>query len=193
LGGHLERAAGHHAEGLEIFKNAGDRWGVCTCLINLGEVHRKMGRVEEAVGYWEKSLPIAREIGAQLSVAISHVNTGGALAAVEGQEERALENLRLALKEALAIGALPIALEGLVSVALIHAREGQQPLAARILGMVTSHPSFNAEIQAYSDPVMKQLRKRLGAESLTSLLDQGRSLDLATFVGEFAKGRGGGE
>lgn len=185
--GDLERAAGHHAEGLEIFKTAGDRWGVCTCLINLGEVHRKMGRVEEAVEFWEKSLPIAREIGAQLSVAISHVNTGGALAALEGQEERALENLRQALKEALAIGALPIALEGLVSIALIHAREGQQPLAARILGLVTSHPSFNAEIQSYSDPVMRQLKKRLGQESLTSLLDQGRSLDLESVVREITR------
>jgi tetratricopeptide (TPR) repeat protein/class 3 adenylate cyclase len=182
--GDLPGAAGHHGQGFEIFETIGDRWGMGTCLINLGEVYRKMGKVEEAVNYWEKSLPIAQDIGARLSVAIAYVNTGGTLAGREGQEDRALANLRLALKEATAIGAVPIVLEGLVGVAKVYALEGQQPLSARLLGTVTGHPSFNAEIQEYSDPLMNQLRKKLGAETLRSLLDQGRGQELAAVVGD---------
>lgn len=182
--GDLEAAAHHHDEGLEIFRSIGDRWGVGTCLINLGEVHRKMGKVDAAVSYWEKSLPIAREIGARLSVAIGHVNMGGALAGREGDEERAMKNLREALREAMAIGAVPIALEGIVSVAIIYAREGRQPLAARLLGAVMTHPSFNAEIQAYSEPLVRKLRRKLGSETLQSLMDQGRGQDLDVLVAE---------
>ncbi len=182
--GDLESAAHHHEQGLEIFQGIGDRWGVGTCLINLGEVYRKMGRIDEAVRYWEKSLPIAREIGARLSVAIGHVNMGGALAGREGSEDGAMKNLCEALKEATAIGAVPITLEGIVSVAIIYAREGRQPLAARLLGAVTTHPSFNAEIQAYSDPLIRQLKRKLGVETLRSLMDQGRGLDLAVVVDE---------
>jgi tetratricopeptide (TPR) repeat protein len=132
--GDLERSAWHHQQGLEIFRTIGDRWGMATCYINLGEVHRKMGKISEAVTFWEKSLPIAREIGARLNVAIAHLNTGVALAQREGSESRAFRNLKIALEEALDIGAMPLILEGLAGVALLYAREGQQPQAARLLG-----------------------------------------------------------
>jgi tetratricopeptide (TPR) repeat protein len=190
--GDNETAAHHHEEGLEIFRTIGDRWGVATCYINLGEVHRKMGRFEEAVGFWEKSLPLARDIGARLSVAISYVNMGGVLARMEGYEDRALSNLRMALSEGLSIGACPIVLEGLVSVAVLYAREGRQPLAARLLGTVTTHPAFNAEIQEYSDPLMRQLEKKLGSETVRTLLDQGRGLDLASVVDGITRKPGDG-
>lgn len=123
--GDLEKSAWHHQQGLEIFRTIGDRWGMATCYFNLGEVHRKMGKVAKAVAFWEKSLPIAREIGARLSVAIAHLNTGGALAQREGSESRAFKNLKIALEEALDIGAMPLILEGLVGVALLYAREGK--------------------------------------------------------------------
>ena len=180
--GDLERSAWHHQQGLEIFRTIGDRWGMATCYINLGEVHRKMGKIAEAVAFWEKSLPIAREIGARLSVAIAHLNTGGALAQREGSESRAFKNLKIALEEALDIGAMPLILEGLVGVALLYAREGQQPLAARLLGAAMAHPSFNAEIQEYSDPLLKQLRRKLDEETLRSLMDQGRGQEMTALV-----------
>jgi tetratricopeptide (TPR) repeat protein len=180
-------AALHHQEGLEIFEEIGDRWGVATCLINLGEVHRKMGRFDEAVSFWERSLPISRDIGARLSVAIGHVNMGGVLAGMELREDRARKNLREALREATEIGAVPIALEGLVSAALLYIREEEPLRAAKLLGTVVAHPSFNAEIQEYSDPLLKRVEKKVGPEALRAALDWGRGRDFATVVAEVVK------
>lgn len=182
--GDNEGAAEHHRQGLEIFQTLGDRWGVATCLINLGEVHRKMGKCDEAVAFFQRSIPIAQEMGAKLSVAIAHLNTSGVLSGMEGREEQTLENLREALKGAKAIGAVPLMLEALVYLAALYAREGRQPQAARLLGTVTHHPSFNAEIQAYSEPVREQIRRKLGADAVQSLMDQGRALDLSAVVDE---------
>jgi tetratricopeptide (TPR) repeat protein/class 3 adenylate cyclase len=182
--GDNEAAAGHHGQGLEMFQALGDRWGVATCLINLGEVHRKMGRREEAVAYFEKSLPLAHEIDARLSIAIAHLNTAGVLSGMEGREERTLANLREALKEAKAIGAVPLILEALVYLAGLYVREGRQPQSARLLGTVVHHPSFNAEIQAYAEPVVEQIRRKLGPETLEPLMDQGRAVELESLVDE---------
>lgn len=185
--GKNEDAARHHEQGLEIFRSVGDRWGEATCLVNLGEVHRKMGKIDEAVGFWRRSLPIYQEIGSRHGVAIAHLNTGGALAGKPGREDQALMNLKRALNEALAIGAMPIVLEGLVCTAILFAREGRQPVAARLLGTAVNHPSFNAEIQEYSEPLIRQLRKKLGDETLRSLLDQGRSMELSAVVKEIVE------
>jgi tetratricopeptide (TPR) repeat protein len=182
--GDNEAAAHHHQQGLEIFQEVGDRWGVSTCLINLGEVHRKMGKLHEAVGFWKKSLPMSRDIGARLSVAIAHVNTGGVLSAMEKQESGARESLREALLESLAIGAVPIALEGMVSVALLHIREGDPLGAAKLLGTVIAHPSYNAEIQDYSDPLLKRVETKTGPEALRAALDWGRAREFQVVVDE---------
>jgi hypothetical protein len=45
-----------------------------------------------------------------------------------------------------------------------------------------AHPSFNAEIQEYSDPLMKQLRRKLDEETLRSLMDQGRGQEMTALV-----------
>lgn len=180
-------AAHHHQQGLEIFEEIGDRWGVATCLINLGEVHRKMGKSSEAVGFWERSLPISKDIGARLSVAIGYLNMGGVLAGLDKQELRARKTLREGIREAVAIGAVPIVLEGLVSVALLHIREGDPLLAAKLLGTVTAHPAFNAEIQEYSDPLLKRVEAKTGADALRTAMDWGRGRDFGTVVEEVLK------
>jgi tetratricopeptide (TPR) repeat protein len=168
-------------ESLVIFREIGDRSGVATCLNSLGEGFRRQGRYKEAVRYYEESLAIERELGfdgpAQLN------NLGHAYIGL-GEDDTAWECLHEALRVSLANRYVLIAMEGLVGVAWLWTKAGQQVQAAELLGLVLGHSALNEEIKYYAEPVLAMVREALPANELEAALERGKALDLEQVVAE---------
>jgi len=61
--GHHDLAIGHYRRALELFQKTHDRWGESFALGNLGYIHCRVGRYEQARQYYRRDLRICREIG----------------------------------------------------------------------------------------------------------------------------------
>ena len=72
-----------HEEGLAIWRQLGDKWGMATSLNNLGMVARSQGDNPSARALYEESLAIKRELGDQWGMGAS-LNNLGNLAADQG-------------------------------------------------------------------------------------------------------------
>ncbi len=96
--GDYRAAAAHYAEGLAIYRSAGDRNGARIILNSLGALHNAQGRYAEARACFEESLQLSRELGQHFGAA-SALNNLGTLAQALGD----LPAARAALAEALAI------------------------------------------------------------------------------------------
>ena len=181
-----------HEESLAVYQTIGDRWGVATCYINLGEIARTLGQYQQAAEFYEKSLPITQETGARLSQAINLLNLTHVHTALD-HDDLAWQCLVQALKEAAAINAQAILVEGLAALALLHARAGNPLYAAQLLGMVQAHPAYNQEVERNSAPVLEALHLALSPEQIQAALEQGSKLDhqivLSAMIGDHCRDR----
>jgi tetratricopeptide (TPR) repeat protein len=186
--GEYEVAQRYHAESQAIFKQIGDRWGVGTGFINLGETARRLGDLKQAAQYYETSLPIFQEIDNSVGIAIAQLNLGHAYTGL-GEELVAWQYIRESLQRSSKIGAFTIILEGLVGVASLWAMAGHYAPAAELLGLARSHPAFNAEIEVTAQPVFRMLREKLAPAQLEAALKHGQSLNLDEVVAKIVADR----
>ncbi len=170
-----------HRKSKDICEETGDRWGIATAYINMGESIRKDGRFEEAVEYFKLAIPIAEEVGTPLSILICHLNIGSVYAEI-GEAGLARHHLQKSITESYQIGALAITLEGLVAIALLHVKAGEHEKAARLIGFIESHPSFNAEIKQYSDAALKKIPAVIDSGELNRLKEEGRTTDINDLI-----------
>jgi predicted ATPase/class 3 adenylate cyclase len=108
-----------HEEGLAIWRQLGDKWGMATSLNNLGMVARSQGDSPSARALYEESLAIKRELGDQWGMGAS-LNNLGNLAADQGDfpASRPLHEESLAIWRKLGDrGGIATALENLGHVA----------------------------------------------------------------------------
>jgi predicted ATPase/Tfp pilus assembly protein PilF len=101
--GEYRAAADYYAEGLEIFRAAGDRNGVRIILNSLGALHNAQGRYEEARACFDESLRLSRELG-QTFGAASTLNNLGTLGQATGDLQAARQAFTAALEIARQIG-----------------------------------------------------------------------------------------
>jgi tetratricopeptide (TPR) repeat protein len=191
----------HHEASRSMYAEIGDRWGVGTGYINLGESARRLGRFAEAAEYYARSLPYFEEIGNRFGAAIATLNLGHATQGL-GDLKRARDYFCASVEQSRALGALAVALEGVVGLVRLHAEapatrcpatrwpatEGVAEAAAEWLGCVQSHPAYNAEIEQFVGVIMALLRARLDEATLAAALARGAARDMegvfAEVVGE---------
>jgi tetratricopeptide (TPR) repeat protein len=159
---------------------------MANCLNNLGEGARRQTKYAEAVRYYEDALAIYREFG--FSGVLTLNNLGHAYIGLD-EDDLAWGHLRRALKESLALGRIPLALEGLVGAAWLRARAGQHARAAELLGLVLGHPVLDEEVRRYAEPVLTMVRESLPAGELEAALARGEALDLEQVVAELLEER----
>jgi len=179
--GQYDDATQHYEESRRMYEEIGDRWGVGTGYINLGEAARRQGRFADAAHYYEQSLPFIKTIGNRFGTAIALLNLGHAYNGM-GDIDTAWSYFRDSLEASYGLGALAIALEGLIAMAWVLAKRGQFREAAEWLGQVQSHPEYNAEIAQFAAPILDLLRSTLSSDEITAALTHGASLNLDEIV-----------
>lgn len=95
--GHAQAFLRTQQAGLSVVREIGDRGGEGTVLGNLGSAYSDLGRVEEAIEYYEQALSIAREIGDRGEERRHLGNLGIAYAAL-GRHQEALSAYGYALE-----------------------------------------------------------------------------------------------
>jgi hypothetical protein len=89
---------------------------------------------------------------------------------------------RAALREALDIGLMPIALEALAGLAGLQARAGAYTRAAEWLAVVLAHPAVGQEIASEADALLEGVRAALPAAEVHAALARGRELRFEAVV-----------
>lgn len=168
-----DEAAYFYQESLRLRRSGGDRWGEAGCLVNLGWLAHMRGDYLEARTSYDASLAIYRSVGDQRGMAIVLNNLGFTLLEI-GDTYSALGHLIETLRICLLIGTLPIALEALVGIAQLRAREQKATEAAALLGLAMSHPATNVEVEMQSERVLAELQPFLSEEMLNAALQRGR-------------------
>lgn len=178
LQGEHDRAEAYFVESLTLARDMGDRQAVSDVLCNLGYInHHYLGNLEEAGQYYQESLSISQETGHRLAMTSIMCNLGN-LHALMGEHDVAWLYLRQALSDSVTIGAVPLTLDALVSVARLRVEGGQYVLAAELVGLVTNHPATEAGSIQLVEQVLAELRDVLPAKQLAAALERGKGMNL---------------
>jgi tetratricopeptide (TPR) repeat protein len=122
---------------------ASNRAIAATALNNLGQVHKERKEYTAAHGNYRQALPLAREIGAQNSIALYLLNLAD-LDIKLGQLAAARTGLREGLALAVRLGALPWVVAAVTFFANLAHAEGQTKWALALLGLACQHPAWNS-------------------------------------------------
>jgi predicted ATPase/class 3 adenylate cyclase len=180
----FEQAEQYYEQGLSIAREIDNRLLVADLLNNLGYLnHHSTQNLEKAKRYYQESLPIAREIDHRSGATSTLVNLGQ-LNILLGEQQAALNYLREALIESVAIGAVPLTLDALIGVAQQQIEVGQHVSAAELLGLALNHPALEMDVCKVAELVLDRLRDELPTEQLEAAMERGKMLELDEAVAE---------
>ncbi len=126
-------------EAIEISRRINQPRNLAGALGNLGGIFKREGQYEDALKLFMQGLETHRNTGYPYGIAIALDNVGTAYYYL-GNEREALYYLRQSIREARDIKADFIALDALVWVAGIRARNGERQFALELLRMIRHHP-----------------------------------------------------
>gem|GEM_PF-955951 len=168
----------HYQQSLSSFRDIEDRWGMAAVLNNLGFIALQQEQYPEAEQHFENSREMLQAIGDRASVA-NTVNNLGHVAKGRQDYPKALMYYRQSLRDALELGADPIALESLVGIASVYVQDHRDSDAQELLRLATRHPATNPEIKSLAEPIVAAIKTRLTEAQVTAALEQDDALDLS--------------
>jgi serine/threonine protein kinase/tetratricopeptide (TPR) repeat protein len=180
------QAIRHFEESLAISRETGDRWGVAATLNDLGYIAVMQGNYAQAGTYLEDALALFREIGDRTAVAQTLTNLGHVASAL-GDDASAASRFHEALQMALAMDAVPLALEIVAGVARLRARAGHTDQALELAGLTLNHPGCNTDVRGHAAPLVDELRARLPPPVVEAALERGKARDLNSVAAEILK------
>ena len=130
-----------------------------------------------------QGLETHRNTGYPYGIAIALDNVGTAYYCL-GNEREALYYLRQSIREARDIKADFIALDALVWVAGIRARNGERQFALELLGMIRHHPKTDPETVQNIEELLSHMAVGMNLKSLHVVEETGKGLDLSTVINE---------
>jgi tetratricopeptide (TPR) repeat protein len=172
----------------EVYTRAvavGNRYRAMTARNNLGEVAYERGNIALAHEYWQQSLALAHEIGAQAIIAMGLMN----LAVIDiqlGDWSAARAKLREGLASAMRLGAPVRLVVAMVNFGELAYAEGQTERALMLLGLARSHPAWDSDFQRSLD--MTLAKWELDASVAGVGMAKGAQLDWDKTIEELLKG-----
>lgn len=148
---------------------------------NLGGILMQEGQYEEALKLFLQGLEIHRNTGYRFGTAIALDNVGTAHFHL-GNGKDALYFLRQSIREARDIRSELIALDALVSIAGLHARNGEKESALELVGLIRNHPKTDPETLHTIETLLPEMTSDLKEGSVQAALDRGASLDLTEVI-----------
>lgn len=173
----------YYLESLAICREIGYQWGVAVSLNNLGNVAWLRQEFENARTYCSQSLEIWRRLGDQWGCAGSletMANVSLALADWSGAEA----HFRRALRIAMEIRAVPLALQIIAGMADLLARHGRRQCALAILVFVNRHPLVDRDGRQRAEEVYAALAVQATPEQITQAREQGALWQLEAVAAE---------
>lgn len=176
-------------ESLAICREMDDRRGIGLCLNHLGDVARASASFEEARQLYQDSLTIFREIGNQWGVVSAQIRLGHA-AYVLGEYPVAQLSFSRALKTALDIQAVPVALEALVGIAglLSKGEDTERERAVELLGLVLNHSAAPKDSRDSAARLLAELESRLPAGVVAAAVARGQASPLEAVAKQVPEG-----
>jgi len=167
--GDFDRSTELFEEGLKLYRELGDKWGIGSVLSHLGIIPLSRGEYERGMWYFEEALALAREIGDRLVCSISLHNLAW-VARLMGDYERAaglyVEGLGVAVELGDKAG-VAYCLEGMASLLATGDRPQRK---ARLFG------ASEAVLETVGAPLYIQIQDRdlyqRSVEELRSYLDE---------------------
>ncbi|MBK8781439.1 MAG: tetratricopeptide repeat protein [Anaerolineales bacterium] len=170
-------------EAIEISRRINQPRNLAGALGNLGGILKREGQYGEALKLFMQGLETHRNTGYPYGIAIALDNVGTAYYYL-GNEREALYYLRQSIREARDIKADFIALDALVWVAGIRARNGEKQFALELLGMIRHHPKTDPETVQNIEELLSHIAVGMNLKSLHVVGETGKGLDLSTVIND---------
>ena len=170
-------------EAIEISRRINQPRNLAGALGNLGGILKREGQHEEALKLFIQGLETHRNTGYPYGIAIALDNVGTAYYYL-GNEREALYYLRQSIREARDIKADFIALDALVWVAGIRARNGEFEKALELIGLIRSHPKTDPETIQNIEGVMPLFSDGMNADAIHAAEERGKSIELSDVITE---------
>ncbi|MEK7276380.1 MAG: tetratricopeptide repeat protein [Chloroflexota bacterium] len=154
---------------------------------NLGGILLVEGRHEEALKLFLQGLEIHRNTGYRFGMAIALDNVGTAHYRL-GNEQDAHYYLKQSIREARDIRSDLIALDALVSIAALRARDGDKEGALELFGLIRNHPKVDPETAQNVEKLLPQTAEGLGADAVRAAEERGKARELADVIAAILSG-----
>ena len=173
-------------EAIEITGKLNHTRNKAATLGNLGGILMQEGQYEEALKLFLQGLEIHRNTGYRFGTAIALDNVGTAHFHL-GNEKDALYFLRQSIREARDIRSELIALDALVSVAGLRARNGETENALELIGLIRSHPKTDPETIQSIEKLMPEIANGVSKSTVHAAEEQGKQRELSDVIDEVLK------
>jgi tetratricopeptide (TPR) repeat protein len=172
-----EEAGQQLQKSLALFREVGDRRGAAYSLTNLGNVAFDLGNYAGALDIYREALAIFEEISDRSGIAFCLEDLGNTSYAL-GDGPAAQAYYRQALQTAVAIPALPIALDILNSMANLLIEEGAYEKALQIILPVASQPFGHQQTRDRAEQLRQKVEAYLPATAVARARAESQSRPL---------------
>jgi predicted ATPase/DNA-binding SARP family transcriptional activator len=195
--GWVAQALGEYPEAKQLFQESlatcreiNDQLGVAICVDHLGTVAYLMGEYTEAKQLHQESLEISKEISYRSGIALALSHLGDVTCALR-EYQASGQYFRDALTMAIEIETIPVALEGLVGLAVLFTAnkpgDAECKQAAELLTLVLHHPASSQETKDRAACLLAELEAQLPPQAVASAQERGRTRTLEAVVAEILK------
>jgi predicted ATPase/DNA-binding XRE family transcriptional regulator len=184
---------GRYAEGRAALEESvalalavGDRWGTSYAYRGLGLIAQTLGDHQQAVTRFRQSLTTLSELGARQDVARLHTELSWSLFA-QGDDAEAARGWRAALRMAGETSGTFIALEALVGLAMLQAKQGDIGQASALLLMVLHHPASMQATKQRAERLQRELAAQLTSQQVEAVQAYVQTKSFEAVVDEILK------
>ncbi len=163
--GRYDQARAALEENVALNSSIGFGWGLGTAYRGLGIVAQAQGKHQQAVVMFRKGLDTFTELGGSWFVACVLAEMGRSMLAL-GNEAEAGRVWREALRIATDIHGTPVALEALVGIATLKAKQGNIEQALELLLIVLNHPASIQESEDRAEALRAELEAQLTSQQV---------------------------
>lgn len=175
--GRYEEAEAYLQESLALCTQVGDRWGLGTAYRFLGLAALAQGKLPEAETLIHWSLEVFNEFVTGWDI-VRSLTYLGEIKAAGGDQGEARRTFRQALRLAMEVQAIPLALDALLGLADLQTRTGQVERALEFAMCVLHHPASTCEARSRAEHLQTQLAGRLAPEQTTQACQHATSLEV---------------
>jgi len=170
-------------ESISLGLSIGDRWGLGFAYRGLGIIAQAQGEHLHAVDMFRKSLDTLTELGDRLDVGRVLAEMGRSIFAL-GDDAQAGRLWRESLRIGIETRGTFVALEALVGLASLQAKQGDKEYALELLWIASNHPSSIQDTRDRATHLRLELEAQMTEQQVDSARERARAKILEAAVAE---------